>query len=63
MLHIVRLTGYLCCVQWRWVDASKKQCEELLEFICHLAKDDEDGDMAVKVSCIYNFEGCRNDTA
>ena len=30
--------------------ASKKQCEELLEFIRHLAEDDKEGVMAVKVS-------------
>ena len=31
--------------------ASKKQCEELLEFIRHLAEDDKEGVMAVKVNC------------
>ena len=30
--------------------ASKKQCEELLEFIRHLAEDDKEGVMAVKVA-------------
>lgn len=44
------LTGY-CHVQRSWVGASKKQCEELLEFIRHLAEDDKEGVMAVKVSC------------
>ena len=32
--------------------ASKKQCEELLEFIRHLAEDDKEGVMAVKVCCL-----------
>ena len=31
--------------------ASKKQREELLEFICHLADGDEEGVMEVKVNC------------
>ena len=38
------------CVQRSWVGASKKQCEELLEFIRHLAEDDKEGVMAVKVN-------------
>ena len=48
-VHVHTLTGY-CCVQRSWVGASKKQCEELLEFIRHLAEDDKEGVMAVKVS-------------
>ena len=42
---------YVCvfCPQRSWVGASKKQCEELLEFIRHLAEDDKEGVMAVKV--------------
>ena len=40
----------VCVLQRSWVGASKKQCEELLEFIRHLAEDDKEGVMAVKVS-------------
>lgn len=47
---VLTLTGYLCRVQRSWVGASKKQCEELLEFIRHLAEDDKEGVMAVKVN-------------
>ena len=40
--------------------ATKKQCEELLEFIRHLAEDDKEGVMAVKVcsltQCVDSFK-------
>ena len=58
----------LCCVlyhiQRSWVGASKKQCEELLEFIRHLAEDDKEGVMAVKVNnnnivySLIQYVGC-----
>ena len=44
------LSVCVCVLQRCWVGASKKQCEELLEFIRHLAEDDKEGVMAVKVS-------------
>lgn len=48
--HTYTLAGCdICHVQRSWVGASKKQCEELLEFIRHLAEDDKEGVMAVKV--------------
>ncbi len=40
---------YFHPVQRSWVGASKKQCDELLEFIRHLAEDDKEGVMATKV--------------
>ena len=40
-------------LQRSWVGASKKQCEELLEFIRHLAEDDKEGVMAVKVQVLH----------
>ncbi len=45
------------CFQRSWVGASKKQCDELLEFIRHLAEDDKEGVMATKVCdlwCVCN---------
>ena len=36
-------------VQRSWVGASKKQRDDLLVFIRHLAEDDKEGVMAVKV--------------
>jgi ubiquitin carboxyl-terminal hydrolase 9/24 len=54
------------CFQRSWVGASKKQCEELLEFIRHLAEDDKEGVMAVKVlDLMWNLahrEDCPPDT-
>ena len=38
------------CFQRSWVGASKKQRDDLLEFIRHLAEDDKEGIMAGKVS-------------
>ena len=35
--------------------ATKKQCDELLEFIRHLAEDDKEGVMAVKVREQYQL--------
>ena len=37
------------CFQKSWVGASKKQRDELLDFIRHLAEDDKEGIMASKV--------------
>ena len=37
------------CFQRSWVGASKKQRDELLDFIRHLAEDDKEGIMASKV--------------
>lgn len=36
-------------LQRSWVGASKKQRDELLDFIRHLAEDDKEGVMATKV--------------
>ncbi len=36
-------------LQRSWVNASKKQRDELLDFIRHLAEDDKEGVMATKV--------------
>ena len=43
-----------------WVGATKKQCDELLEFIRHLAEDDKEGVMATKVS-MYTVQCSRLD--
>ncbi|XP_064393950.1 probable ubiquitin carboxyl-terminal hydrolase FAF-X [Halichondria panicea] len=54
------------CFQRSWVGASKKQCDELLEFIRHLAEDDKEGVMATKVlNLLWNLarrEDCPTDT-
>lgn len=68
MVQLQRLCHYYYCggcLQRSWVGASKKQCEELLEFIRHLAEDDKEGVMAVKVCsdlymlcvCVHEKEG------
>ena len=36
--------------------ATKKQCDELLEFIRHLAEDDKEGVMATKVNMCGKYE-------
>uniref|UniRef100_A0A1X7TIL3 UBP34/UBP24/USP9X/USP9Y-like ARM repeat region domain-containing protein n=1 Tax=Amphimedon queenslandica TaxID=400682 RepID=A0A1X7TIL3_AMPQE len=49
------------CFQKSWVGASKKQRDELLDFIRHLAEDDKEGIMASKVldlkksDCLKDF--------
>ena len=47
----------LSLLQRSWVGASKKQRDELLDFIRHLAEDDKEGVMATKVQHNYLFEG------
>lgn len=42
-------------LQRSWVGASKKQRDELLDFIRHLAEDDKEGVMATKVQHNYLF--------
>ena len=44
-----QLDHLFCCFQKSWVGASKKQRDELLDFIRHLAEDDKEGIMASKV--------------
>jgi len=42
-------------LQRSWVGASKKQRDDLLVFIRHLAEDDKEGVMAVKVCNALKF--------
>lgn len=54
------------CFQRSWVGASKKQRDELLDFIRHLAEDDKEGVMATKVlELLWNLahrDDCPTDT-
>ncbi|KAL5475916.1 hypothetical protein EMCRGX_G025794 [Ephydatia muelleri] len=54
------------CFQRSWVGATKKQRDELLDFIRHLAEDDKEGVMAVKVlDLLWNLahrDDCPPDT-
>lgn len=43
--------------QRSWVGATKKQRDELLDFIRHLAEDDKEGVMAVKVNYVIKASG------
>ncbi len=47
--HLVSYLLPLVSLQRSWVGATKKQRDELLDFIRHLAEDDKEGVMATKV--------------